>query len=168
MRKIDSYLAVQCYRYTPEQFQAFRVVGFSNGNRNIPIYEKINLSDNDIRTCGYAYCTKGRDAAIAELKRVIRKMERQPKLYVTIGFRSKVYPKQYRFTQDIRCLPNDLKEKLRVYKEFKEFVLSQNCMFGDYTEATLDGHYKPTNIKTKYDELDITKPVMVWIKIKWA
>lgn len=135
MRRVDDYLAVHCYKYAPEQFQAFRVTGFSNGNRNVPIYEKIALSYEDISICGNAYCTKGRDAAIAELKRVLRKMERKPVLYVTIGFKSKVYPRQYRFTQDLRCLPDDRDGKLHIYKEFKDFVLSKNCMFEEYTQG---------------------------------
>lgn len=42
------------------------------------------------------------------------------------------------------------------------------AMIEGYTDATLDGSYKPTNIEIKYDELDITKPVMVWLKVKSA
>ena len=167
MRKCDNYLAIQCYKYAPEQFKAYRVVGFSHGNRNVPKYEQIKLDGYETSVCGNAYCTKGRSAAISELKKIMRKHSKRPDYYVTYGFMSKTYPSQYRFTKDIRAVPECIDDILRVYKEFKQFVLNNDCKFPSYTQAVLDGNYQATKIEDVYDEVDISKPVRIILNVKY-
>lgn len=161
MRKCDNYLAVSGYRYAPEQFKAYRVTGFSNGNRNVPVYERIKLSYEETSKCGNALCTQGRNAAVTILKKILRERNKKPQYYITIGFMSKTYPTQYRFTQDIRTLPDKLGNRLNVYKEFKKYCIAHDCKFPAYTQAVLDGNYKAKEVVEVYDEIDIKRPVMV-------
>lgn len=142
MKKKDDYLAVQCYRYAPEQFKAYRITGFSNGNKNIPLYEEIKLSYEETSRCGNAMICKGKDAAIAELKRILRARLKSQKQYYTIGFMS-ADGRDYAFIRELRFEKHNKKDILHAYRELKQRLSEDNWQVKQSTSVKLDGHYKP-------------------------
>lgn len=158
------YIAVSCYKYAPESFRAYAVLSFSNGNKNVPEYTKINLTSEETSKCGYAFACGGRKQALAELKKIIRQKINASKQYATIGFFSIDNPKQYYFTQHYTANKQRVSDMLHAYKAFKQYMLDIDCKIEAYTVATLDGHYKPENVEKKYDRIDINRPVIINLK----
>jgi hypothetical protein len=158
------YIGMTCYKYAPESFKAYAVIGFSNGNKNIPLYKQIKLMPDEISICGNAFCCNGRKAALKEVKKIIRTKLKNRKQYCTIGFLDTENKKQFYFQRELSANIYDLDKKLYIYKEFKRYMLSKNCKIEAYTMATLDGHFQPENMETKYNYVDINKPVMVKFK----
>lgn len=120
MRKCDNYLCCSGYKYAPEQFKAYKVVGFSNGNKNVPMYEQIQLTPDETSTCGYELVTKGKAAAIAKLKTILRKREQNKKRYINYGFRMVDDEKQFAYIPG-RGIPANanMESKLHAYKTVK-------------------------------------------------
>jgi hypothetical protein len=161
MRKCDAYLCFSGYRYAPEQFKAYRVTGFSNGNKNIPMYEQIQLDHEERHACGYALCTKGKDAARAELKRILRKREREQKYYYSVGFKEQGNGKQFAFIRELYNTLDNQQGMLYLYKRVKDAIIKQGCHVATHTMATLDGQYKPENVKEYGFTVDIKKPILI-------
>lgn len=138
MRKCDNYFAVSCYRYAPESFKAMYVKEFSHGNRNIPCYTKIELDPEEVSRCGNAYICKGRATAIAELKRIIRKREKSDKLFCTYGLTYTDNPRQYIYIREIRANENDIADKLRAYKEIKQWAENHNYKHTTFRSGSLN------------------------------
>lgn len=170
MRKCDNYFAVSCYRYAPESFTACFVKEFSNGNKNIPVYTKIKLNTDERSTCGNAYICKGRSAAIAELKKIIRKRERKEKSYCTYGNKYKDNPKQYAFTHYLECQADSLQSRLYAYKEWKHYCIKNNYEVSRYVieEIQFDPEHpnrKATQREVK-EQLDRNKPIKIHFRVK--
>lgn len=163
-KSIYNNIGMTCYKYAPESFKAYFVIGFSNGNKNIPLYEQIKLSHEETSKCGYAYACSGRQEALKELKKIIRHKIQNRKQYCTIGFLDLNNERQYYFIREHMVNINNLQDKLRIYKEFKNYMLSKDCKVEAFTTATLDGHYKPENVKTEYNYVNINRPVIVKFK----
>lgn len=170
MRKCDNYFAVSCYRYAPERFTACYVKEFSNGNKNIPCYTEINLTNEEKSACGNAFCTKGRLAAIAELKHIIRKRERKDKIYITYGSAHKNNSKLYSYTNTLLVPENNLTERLYAYKEWKKYCIANDWKLSNYKVEEIqfdpnDLSKKPTE-KMLYDELVKDKFIKIYTKSK--
>lgn len=162
VKKSDKYLAMQCYRYAPEQFKAFRITGFSGGNKNIPIYEKIKLSYDETTRCGNAMICNGRDAALAELKRILRTRESNNKQLYTIGFMSNG-GKDFAFMRGLCFERGNLKNAYSAYQELKKCLAEQNWRIKQSTSVKLDGRYKPIpeSVSESYLEINPNKPCFV-------
>lgn len=123
MRKCDKYFAVSCYRYAPESFKAFYVKEFKNGNKNIPCYTEITLNSSEKSVCGNAYICKGRSAAIAELKKIIRKREQKEKHRVTYGNVLENDQTKFVYTSSLFVNADSLENRLFAFKEWKRTVI---------------------------------------------
>ena len=143
-------ISYEMYRYAPESFRNLRVYGKS-----------FSLDAGARQRLGYIHITKGGDACIAEIKRLYRASLRKRR-YCTIGFRLKGSKREYCFSRELQADEGDLHEKLLVYKEFKQFMLEQDCKYAEYTSAILGTDYKPEHVETHYQQVDITRPVKIY------
>lgn len=159
-----NYIGITCYKYAPESFKAYAVLKFSNGNKNVPEYTQIKLTDEETSICGNVFCTSGRNKALTELKKIIRNKIKESKQYCTIGFLNINNNKQFHYIRSQYCNITNLTEKLRIYKEFKKYILDCDCKIESFKVAKLDGNYKPESVTTEYDYIDIKKPVLVKFK----
>ena len=168
MRKCDNYFAISCYRYAPESFNACYVKSFKNGNKNIPIYSKINLTESEKSECGNAFCTGNRKAAIAVLKRIIRAKERKEKCYTTYGNFYTNKPCEYAFTQQLAVDSSKLSERLYAYKEWKDFCKRNDWKISRYVveEITFDPNHpnKQPTTKEIFEELNKDRKIKITFK----
>ena len=162
MRKCDEYLSVSCYRYAPERFKAYRVTGFSNGNRNIPEYEEIQLNSAEISTCGNALLCKGREAAIAEVKRILRKRDRATQ-YVTYGFRFAENPRQYIYIPGNLANVTDFPARVRAYKYMIEHAERKGWKHATMQRAELGAGGKVDSVSDIAETIDRNNPVIIKI-----
>jgi hypothetical protein len=163
-KQIEERIGMTCYKYAPESFKAYKIIGFSNGNKNIPEYEQIALSQEEISICGNAYACKGRSAALAELKRILRLRQKNSKQYITIGFFVEGSEKTYYYIKSLFANADSIQDKLYVYKKIKNIILAKHCLIETLTSVQLDGNYKPENIETHYDKIDLKRPVKLYFK----
>ena len=154
MRKIDNYIGVYCYKYAPESFQAYIVLSFSHGNRNIPEYTEIKLTADEKSRCGYIYTTQGRRAAVDEVKRIIRKAEKQNVQKVTFGTTLKNNEKMFVYFQYEEAKADDISDKLKTYKHVKELFELRGWTNSRYEKATLNGQFKVEDKQQIAEELN--------------
>jgi len=153
MRKCDQYFAVSCYKYAPEQFRAYRVVGFSNGNRNVPLYEEIELTSEETSQCGYAMVTGGRSAGIAELKRILRKRERAAGK-ITYGFHFVDRPNEFVYLCGPIAIRDNLNSRLEVYKRVVKQLSEDDWEYETFKSCELGENFKTENVKVHKDKID--------------
>ena len=153
MRKCDQYFAVSGYRYAPEQFKAYRVVGFSNGNRNIPMYDKIELTPEETSECGMAMCSGNRDAAIAKLKKILRKRD-HTESWITYGFRFVDHPTQFVYLRGPIARRNDLSSRFETYKRIVWQLEKQNWEHETFTSCELGANFKTENVKVHKEKIN--------------
>lgn len=118
------------YKYAPESFN-FTL----NGKLlNIPAEIKGNLQYKAV--CGK--CKEVED----ELKRYLRKEEKKPCDLVTFGFYAKDNKRDFYFTKQLTAHRSDLSEKLRIYKEWKHYIVDTcDCRLQPFVVTT--GHITP-------------------------
>ena len=161
MRKCDSYLSISGYKYAPEQFKAYRVTGFSNGNRNVPIYKCIDLTYDETRKCGSALACNGKEAARAVLKRILRERERKTERRCTIGFKEQGDGKRFAYIADNTARFYDLDGMLRAFKRVKRAIKQNGTWISEMQMATLDGHFKPESVKEIGYHVDMNRPIII-------
>ena len=154
MRKIDNYIAVSCYKYATESFKAYIVLSFSHGNKNIPEYTEIKLTADEKSRCGYAYATKGRRAAVDEVKRIIRKAEKQSANKITFGATLKNHKRDFVYFQYEEAKADNISEKLMIYKRVKELFALKNWTHTYFEKATLNGNFEIEDKKKVVEELN--------------
>lgn len=161
MRKCDSYITCSGYKYAPEQFKAYRVTGFSNGNRNIPIYEEIILSPDEKQECGYKLCTEGKPAAIAKLKSIMRERERKTKKSISYGYRLVDDKKRFAFIPGYG-VPYDapMSRKLDTYRKVKANMEYLNWEHVSFIEAKLGAGYSVESKTEHKEKIDKNAPMM--------
>ena len=103
------------------------------------------------------------EAAEAVLKRMLRKQEREDSYYVTIGFHGEGN-NQFYFTKQLFCKVNNLQEKLQIYKEWKRYILSKDCILSTHTVTS--GYVTPDGVTAGKEEeiqerVDISRPVTI-------
>lgn len=143
------HISMTCFKYAPESFKASY-----NG-------KPIQLEYDETSKCGYAFCCGGREKAITELKKIIRGKIKRNREYCTIGFYDAENKKQYHFTQQLKATFFNIADMLYIYKDFKRDIMARNCKIESYTQATLNGQFKPEHVETKYDIIDINKPLII-------
>lgn len=153
MRKCDQYFAVSCYKYAPEQFKAYRVVGFLNGNRNIPLYDEIELTPEETSQCGYAMVTSGRSAGIAELKKILRKQDHTASR-ITYGFRYVDHPTQFVYLRGPIAMRDSLSSRLETYKRIVWQLAKQNWEHETLTSCELGANLKTENVKVHKEKIN--------------
>lgn len=88
--------------------------------------KKINL-DSNTRTRLVCLCLAGKTKESEdELKRLLRKEEKELKCkYVTFAFWGKDSD-DFFYTSDLLANPNDIMDRLRIYKEWKHYIFERN------------------------------------------
>lgn len=142
------------YKYAPESFR----VSKKCGNQHC----KILLSNEDRRNMGYIFITHGIDAAVDFVKRIERKERQECKMYLTYGFLTVEEPMTFVYCNQIYCRYDaSLKERFAIYMQFKNDMVKKNGKVIRHTECSLDGNFKPVDVKEKYLTADFNKPVAI-------
>ena len=169
MNKSDKYLSMSCYRYAPESFQAFRVTGFKNGNRNIPIYDEIKLSFDERQELGNLRIGKGKDEALARLKHILRervgKTEQRYKMGFFIRFSNREFVHLH---GGLTFKQYDLAGMYKSYLELKH-AMDKDCWKIQTSKSVkLDGYYRPIReTETEgFTFVDPERPVKLKIKFE--
>jgi hypothetical protein len=171
MRKCDEYLACSGYRYAPEQFKAYRITGFSNGNHNVPLYEQIELDYEETRECGMALCIGNTKEAIAKLKTILCKREQKSKRHITYGFVHVDNPKRYSYVQQ-RWISHDAKidDKLYLFKFVKDQMEHNNWETEPVVmeEAVLGAGFsvESKTTRTLAEKINTNKPCKIYEKME--
>ena len=105
-------------------------------------------------------CLSGKETeAEAELKRVLRKEEKSPRVVGKCICFFKKGSGTYYYTLQLMYKPDDLQDGLRCYKEWKRYIQSKDCMLETgyvITEGVLlDG--KETVQRTVTSKVDLTR-----------
>lgn len=161
MRKCDSYLSISGYKYAPEQFKAYRVTGFSNGNRNVPIYKRIDLTYGETRECGNALACNGKEAALGVLKRILRERERKTERRCTIGFKEQGGGRRFAYIADNTARFYDLDGMLRAFRRLKLCIEHNGTWISEMQRATLDGNFKPEKVEEIGYHVDVNRPIII-------
>ena len=99
------------YKYAPES------IGFSLNGKRLNLPEEVRS-----RIAYLAVCGKNKEVE-DELKRFLRKEENKPCDLITFGFYAKDDRRNFYFTKQLRAYRTDLPEKLRIYKEWKHYIV---------------------------------------------
>ena len=161
MKKIDRYLSFKYCRYAPESFRAF----WKKDSKPNTSFVEISLSPKERYMCGYPAICQGRNATMAKLKKILRKRETKQRIFLTVGFFIKDNPRRYAYAQSLLAPQYNLQRLFENYKQYKAEILSGFCKLESFTEAKLGACYKPEQVTTHYETLDIKRPCLVRIKI---
>lgn len=150
--KHDIKLSYSGYKYAPESFTFF-----VNGKLYAPAHTQ---SAHDLAML----IIQGKeDEARAEIKRAIRASYKQPE-YITIGYYQEGSATRYFFTRQLYARRDDLRDKLRIYKEYKHFLESNNYIVNTYETTTAD--FIPGSAAVKHTEVitekaDPRRPIII-------
>ena len=150
--KFDIKYAIN--RYAPEQ-STFLV----NGKIYAPRYSQL------AHDLGCLIIEGKKKEAEDIIKRDIRKQLRE-KRTCTIGFFEKDNNRIF-YTTQLRATEDDLNEKLRIFKEWKRYCESKNCILA--THEISEGSFIPgkkSKVQSHYSEdvVDLRRPVKVYLK----
>ncbi len=129
--------------------------------------KRINLNP-EIRNTLACLCLSGKiKEAEDELKRLLRKEEKEMECkYITFAFFEKD-SKNFFYTQDLKAKPNDIMDRLRIYKTWKEYIFKENKGYlQPFTVKT--GYFSPygnEDVKTEGIGVEIDKNKCITIKI---
>lgn len=142
-------------QYSPEQS-----VFWVNGEIFAPMYSQLAHDLGYLVICGKA--KEAEDKIVREVRK-----SRLERTKVTFGFFKANGSKEFMFTRQLVAYDDDLEDKLRIYKLWKEFCVSKNCDLATHEitsgDFTLKG-MKNTVTEESHDIVDITRP----IKIRWV
>lgn len=135
-----------CNQYASETFRCS-----VNGKR---------LELKDPSWLGYlVICGKGKEAR-DEIKRIVRRNRKQRRR-VTFGFFGKGNNRFF-YTRELGAYDDDLADKLRIYKLWKEYCLSRDCDLATtiITEGSItpDGRSKAKQRESS-DIVDLSRPI---------
>ena len=147
-------ITYRIYKYAPEQS-----VFFVDGKIYAPMYSQL------AHDLGYLVITGKAKEAEDMIKRDIRKKAKENRR-CTIGFFEKG-TKRYFYTSQLSADDNDLQDKLRVYKEWKRFIESKNCIMA--THEISEGSFIPGQKTSSERHLtediaDLSRPVKIYFK----
>ena len=98
-----------------------------------------------------------------EIKRDIRRSYKEPE-YITIGFFEEGNTGRYFFTRQLRARRDDLKQKLYIYKEWKHYIESKNCILNTYEVKAgefIPGKPAATHTQVIEEKADLKRPVII-------
>lgn len=145
-------LSYSGYKYAPESFTIFV---------NNRVYAQ--RGSQEAHNIAMLLIAGKEKEARDEIKRNIRKSYKKPQ-YITIGFFQEGSRSRYFFTRQLYARRDNLPEKLRIYKEYKRFIESNNCIVNTYEVKAGDfipgqpAKPKTTIIKEK---ADIKRPIII-------
>lgn len=146
MKKNNIQIHYSCNQYAPETFCC------SVNGKRLELEYPSSLGHLVI-------CGKGKEAR-DEIKRIVRRNRKQRRR-VTFGFYGKGN-KRFYYTRELGAYDDDLQDKLRIYKLWKEYCLSRDCDLA--TTIITEGSVTPDGIsKTKQrkssDIVDLSRPI---------
>jgi hypothetical protein len=146
-------ITFRVYRYAPEQS-----IFWVNGRVYAPMYSQLA---HDLG----CLVVEGRVKEAEDMiKRDIRKKNKESRR-CTIGFFEKD-TKRYFYTSQLVASDNDLQDKLRVYKEWKHFVESKNCVMGTHeiSEGSFIPEQKSSAQKRMTEDIaDLSRPIKIYL-----
>ncbi len=141
------------YKYAPEQSRFW-----VNGRIYAKEYSQL------AHDLGYLIVTGREKEAVDMIKRDIRK-KRAEKRRCTFGFFEKG-TRRYFYTQQLIADDDSLAEKLSVYKEWKRYCESQNCVMAvhEVTEGSfIPGQKSDAKSHIVEEVADLTRPVKIYL-----
>ena len=118
------------YKYAPES------VGFSLNGKRLNLPEEVRS-----RIAYLAICEKNKEAE-DELKRILRKDEKKPRIVGKCICFFKKDSDEFYYTQQLRYNPSDIQDALRCYKEWKRYIKDKNCILETGYELS-EGEFNP-------------------------
>ena len=148
------------YKYAPETF--YILLMQSDGS-----YKKLDV-DTSGYMWGYLLSIGKTEKAIAEVKHFLRARCKVQKRFVTYGFFIKDSATEYVYCNSPWSFAHEYNtaEKLALYKGFKKQLFESGCKHHRGTTATLNGKYEVESKEEEYDEVDLTRPVKVYVNIR--
>ena len=148
------------YKYAPETFYISLLQ--TDGS-----YKRLDV-DTSGYMWGYWLSIGEKEKAIAEVKHFLRNRNKMQKRLVTYGFFIKDSLTEYVYCNSPWSFAHEynIAEKVALYKEYKKQLLESGCKHHTGTTATLNGKYEVESKEENYDEVDLTRPVKVYVKIR--
>lgn len=142
-------ISYAAHRYAPELFTALKVYG-----------RPFALEPDKLRDLGNVFSTKGHAACIAAIKRLYRAAIKK-RGRCTIGFMLKDSKSEYCYTRSLSAYDDDIRTKLRIYKEFKRDMIDRGCRYEVGESASLGAGYKVERVVKMHREVDVSRPVKI-------
>lgn len=148
------------YKYAPETF--YISIMQSDGT-----YKKLDI-DTSGYMWGYWLATGEKEKATAEVLRFLRKRTKMQKRLVTYGFYFKNSSNRHVYNGNyLSCADEyNISEKLALYKANKRYWIECGCRHHTGTTACLNGKYEVECRKEDYEEVDLTRPIKVYVNLK--
>lgn len=148
------------YKYAPETFYIQLLQ--QDGS-----YKTLDV-DMSGYMCGYWLSTGEKEKAIAEVKHFLRSRNKAQKRLVTYGFFIKDSSTEYVYCSNPMVFADEYNtaEKLALYKGYKKQLIESGCRHYRGTTATLNGKYEVESKEEEYDEVDLTRPLKVYVNIR--
>ena len=147
------------YKYAPETFYISQLQ--PDGS-----YKKLDV-DTSGYMWGYLLAIGETEKAVAEVKHFLRARRKVQKRLVTYGFFVKDSLTEYVYCNSPWSFAHeyDIAEKLTLYKSYKKQLIECGCKHHTGTAAKLNGKYEVESKEENYDEIDLTRPVRVYVKM---
>ena len=147
------------YQYAPETF--YILLMQPDGS-----YKKLDV-DTSGYMWGYWLSIGQKEKAVAEVKHFLRGRMKMQKRLVTYGFYLKDSSTKYVYCNNPMSYANEynIAEKLALYKGFKKHMLEYGCKHYTGTMALLNGKYEVESKEDEYEEVDITRPIKLYVNI---
>ena len=148
------------YKYAPETFY----ISYLQPDGS---YKKLDV-DTSGYMWGYWLSIGQKEKAVAEVKHFLRSRMKMQKRLVTYGFYFKDSLTNYVYCNNPMIYADEfnIAEKLALYKGFKKHMLEYGCKHYTGTTATLNGRYEVESKEDEYDEVDISRPIKLYVNIR--
>jgi len=144
-----------CYRYAPESFKASYSIGNIKGNFNL-------TSDLISKLGNWAICGENKKV-IDEFKRYYRDHIKIKNQKVCYGVFELDNDKQYKYIKEFNANKYNMQEKLKAYKEFKEYFNSINWEIKEGEKATLGANFQAEKVEDIIIKLNKNRLIEVTI-----
>ena len=158
-KKINCFKIGLRYKYAPETFYIMSLQ--PDGS-----YQNLDI-DTSGYMWGYWLSLGEREKVVAEVKRFLRSREKKQSRLVTYGFYIKDSSTSYVYCCNSASFAHEynIAEKLTLYKGDKNHMIECGCKHHTGTTAKLNGKYEIENKEDEYDEIDLSRPVKIYLKI---
>ncbi len=145
------------YKYAPETC-------FVTELQRDGTYRKVDV-DLTGSMCGYHMAIGETEKASAEVKRIMRSVRKGKKRVVTFGFFIKGSKTRYVYCNEPIMFAGEynMENKIRVYKAYKQHLLDNGCKYQVSTTAKLDGRYDIESVEKEFEEVDISRPLKIYV-----
>ena len=158
-KKINCFKIGLRYKYAPETFYIMTLQP-DGSYKNLDIDTLGNM-------WGYWLSLGEREKVVAEVKRFLRSRKKKQNRLVTYGFYIKDSSTSYVYSSNPACFAHEfnIAEKLTLFKGYKKHMIECGCKHYMGTTAKLNGKYEIENKEDEYDEIDLSRPVKIYVRI---